>query len=138
MNRVFIDSDITFDLLIERHPFYDAAARLFSLADNNKLKIYISALSFSNLHYILRKKYNAELSIKTLQRLKAITNVLAVNEKIIDLALSSDFNDLEDAIQYYVALENEIPIILTRNLKDFKLSKIPVMTADDFLKSNPD
>jgi predicted nucleic acid-binding protein len=47
--------------------------------------------------------------------------------------LSSDFNDFEDAIQYYTALENNINTIITRNKKDFKTSKLPVLTAKEYL-----
>ncbi len=56
-----------------------------------------------------------------------------MDDKIIDLSLNSYFNDFEDAIQYYTAIENKFEIIITRNLRDFKLSKIPVMTANDYL-----
>ena len=42
--------------------------------------------------------------------------------------------DLEDGIQYYVAMENYADVIITRNKKDFKLSTIPVMTAEEYLK----
>ena len=56
-----------------------------------------------------------------------------MDDKIIDLSLNSDFRDFEDAIQYFTAIENKLEIIITRNLKDFKLSKIPVMTANDYL-----
>jgi len=60
---------------------------------------------------------------------------LPVDEKIISLALNSDFRDFEDAIQYYCAVENKIKMILTRNLSDFKKSAIPVATAEEFVKS---
>jgi len=56
-----------------------------------------------------------------------------LNEKIIDLALNSDFSDFEDAIQYYSALENNIDVLITRNLKDYKKAQISVLTAHDFL-----
>jgi predicted nucleic acid-binding protein len=134
MVKIFADTDILLDLLSERQPYYAAAAKLFSLADNRKIKIHISALSFANLHYILRKQYTAKGSRQILQRLKVLTGVLAVNDKIIELALSSDFSDFEDAVQYYTATENSIELLLTRNLKDYKKSQIPVMTAEDFIK----
>jgi len=51
------------------------------------------------------------------------------------LSLQSLFKDFEDAIQYYTATQNNVPVILTRNLKDYKQSAIPVMTAEDFLKN---
>jgi hypothetical protein len=50
------------------------------------------------------------------------------------LAMASDFSDFEDAIQYYTALENEVDAIITRNLNDFKTSKLPVFTAKEFLR----
>jgi predicted nucleic acid-binding protein len=53
---------------------------------------------------------------------------------IINLSLESDFKDFEDAIQYHTAIENEVNIIITRNLKDFKTAKIPVLTAKDYIE----
>ena len=57
-----------------------------------------------------------------------------VNDKILELALISDFKDFEDAIQYHTALENELDLIITRNKKDFKTSALPVLTAKEYLK----
>jgi predicted nucleic acid-binding protein len=50
--------------------------------------------------------------------------------------LNSDFGDFEDAIQYYCAIENGIKVLITRNLKDFKHARIPVLTAEEFVKQN--
>ena len=47
--------------------------------------------------------------------------------------LVTDFKDFEDAIQYHTALENGIDIIITRNKKDFKNSKLPIMAAKEYL-----
>ena len=52
-------------------------------------------------------------------------NSIIYENKILELALSSDFSDFEDAIQYYTALDNKLEIIITRNKKDFKKSKLP-------------
>ncbi len=134
MEKVFVDTDIVLDLLGAREPFYNHAAILFSLADNNKMKIYVSSLSFANLNYILSKQHSANQARKMLLKFKTLVNVLSVSDKIIDLALSSDFKDFEDGIQYFTAIENHIDIILTRNLKDFKNAEVSVMTAEQYLK----
>jgi len=63
-----------------------------------------------------------------------LLRICSIDEKIIDLALSSDFEDFEDAIQYYTAVENNIDCFVTRNKKDFRKSKIPVHTAEEYLK----
>jgi hypothetical protein len=49
-------------------------------------------------------------------------------------SLHADFTDFEDAIQYFSALSNKnIKCIVTRNSKDFKKSKLPVMITGEFL-----
>lgn len=135
MQKVFADTDISLDLLSKRLPFYNAASRLFTLADNNEIKIYISSLTFANLNYILRSENTLAETRRILNNYRILVNVLPVDEKIIDLALQSIFKDFEDAVQYYTAVQNNIPLLLTRNLKDYKKTAIPVMTAEDFLKT---
>ena len=134
MEKVFVDTDIVLDLLAERRPFYDDAANLFTLADRKKVKIHLSSLTFATLFYMLSRQYSQVKAKKTLIPFKILVNVLAVDDKIIDLALSSGFKDFEDAIQYYSAIENRINILLTRNLKDYKKAEISVMTAESFIK----
>jgi len=131
--RVFVDTDIIYDLLAKRDPFYLAAAQLFTLADEGKVQIYISALSLANLHYLILKQRTEEEAKEILRKFKVLVHVAPLNDKIIDLALNSEFSDFEDAIQYYSALQNEIEVLLTRNLKDYKKAHITVLTAQDFI-----
>ena len=71
---------------------------------------------------------------KILRKFKVLVNVLPLDDKISDLALNSEFNNFEDAIQYFTAIENDQDLIISRNQQDFKESKIPVMTAEEFIK----
>jgi predicted nucleic acid-binding protein len=135
LEKIFIDTDIVLDLLSGRQPHYDYAAELFSGADNSTFKLYVSSLTFANVNYILAKQITPARARKLLLKLKSIVNVLAVNDKVIGLALASDFRDFEDAIQYHTAIENGINTLLTRNLKDFKKSEIAIMTAQQYLKT---
>ncbi|WP_373056985.1 type II toxin-antitoxin system VapC family toxin [Zunongwangia sp. H14] len=134
MKRLFIDTNIILDLLAKRNPFYPAAARMFSMADKGELKLAISSLSFANTHYILSGLKSRNEARLILRRFKVLVEVLPLNDKIIELALNDeDFPDFEDAMQYYTALEFQHQIIISRNLKDFKNSKIPVLSAKEFL-----
>jgi predicted nucleic acid-binding protein len=130
---VFVDTDIIYDVLAHREPFYQSAANLFTLADEGKVTISISALSFANIHYLISKKISGEQAKQILRTFKILVNVVPIDDKIIELALNSDFTDFEDAIQYYCAIENGCKILLTRNLKDYKKAQISVMTATDFI-----
>ena len=135
MRRIFIDTNIVLDLLGRRGPFYEDAAKLFSLADRGKVELYISSLTIANSNYVLSKLRSAKEARAILLKFKILVVVLGLNDKIVELSLNDDtFNDFEDGLQYYTALENEIEIIITRNLKDFKYSKIPAMTASQYLK----
>ena len=136
MERVFIDTDIALDLLSERLPHYTYAAQLFTLSDKRKLLIYVSSLSFSNLNYLLSRQFSQKDARRILNKFKVLVNVLGVDDKIIGLALNSEFKDFEDAIQYYTAIENNVSTLITRNLKDYKSAQIAIMTAEDFLLSS--
>lgn len=133
MKKIFVDTNIVMDLLQKREIFYTDAQEIFTLADRKEAKLYVSALTFTNTNYLLSKYFNANDARKILAKFKILVNVLSVDEKIIDLALVSDFNDFEDAVQYYTAIENDMQVILTRNKKDFKHSVLPVLTAKEFL-----
>jgi predicted nucleic acid-binding protein len=135
MDRVFVDTDVILDLLGERQPFYKGAAHLFSKADKGEVKLHVSSLSFTNMHYVLRKKFSDKETRKILSGFKVLVTVLPVTDKAIDLALASRFADFEDAIQYFTAIEHALKTLITRNLKDYKHADIPVMTADSYLKT---
>jgi len=134
MSRILIDTNIVIDLLSRREKFYDEAADLFSRADKNELKLTISSLTFANTNYILTKLKSAKEAREILRKFKVLVELLALDDKITELALSDDnFPDFENGLQYYSAIENQIDVIITRNKKDFKNSKISVLTAKEFL-----
>lgn len=135
MQKALVDTDVLYDLLAQREPFHKFSAELFTLADQEKIRLCVSALAFANLFYILSKLKSQKEARVILNKLKALMSILPVKEKNIDLALNSEFNDFEDAVQYYVAIENKINLILTRNLKDYKKSEIPILTPQEFLNS---
>lgn len=130
MMKVLLDTNIIIDLLAKREPFDRDARKLFSFADQKRIQLFASALSFANVSYVLLKKRKPEEAKQILRKLKLLVTIVSLDEKVIDLAINdNEFRDFEDGLQYYSALENHIHIIVTRNLKDFKNSKIPVMTA---------
>ncbi len=134
MKKVLLDTNIVIDLLAKREPFYQEAAKIFTLADRKVINLYVSALSFANVNYILLRQRKPEEAKLILRKLKLLVGILSLDEKIISLSLNdNDFKDYEDALQYYSAIENDIEVIISRNQKDFQNSKLPVMTADQLI-----
>jgi len=134
MNRILIDTNVIIDLLAKREPFNLESERIFSLADLGKIELVVSSLSIVNSHYILNDVLKFKKTRNTLRKFKVLVESIELNEKIIDLALSDkNFKDFEDGIQFYTAIESRCELIITRNLKDFKKSSVPVLSPKEYL-----
>lgn len=133
--RIFLDTNIILDLLGERKPFYDSIAKIATLAEKEKLTMVVSPISFATVNYFLAKYENSEIAREKLRKFKIICKICSLDEQTIEKGLNSSIRDFEDALQYFSATESECSIIISRNGKDFKQSLLPVMTADEFLKS---
>src|SRR6185369_13368295 len=133
---VFVDTDIVLDLLARREPFYNSAARLFSLAETGTITLAVSSLTFANLFYIIRKQVSARHAHEVLRNFKQLVTVLPVDDAIIEQALKAGFTDFEDAVQYYAALGSECSALLTRNGRHYRKAEIAVLTAEAFCVRN--
>lgn len=134
-SKIFVDTDVIIDFLIDRHPHVAAASVIFNLADKKKLKLCTSTLCINNVHYIIRKVIGNKKARTILSELLEIVDVLSVSKADIINAIKSDFKDFEDAIQHSVAMSGKrIKTIITRNTKDYKKSKLSVFNPDTFIK----
>lgn len=131
--KILIDSNVCLDFITGRKPHHNYAQKLFWTVEDRKLKAFVSPESFSNMFYVLRKFHPAKKIISHLKNLRSLVSVSVFSPTVIDSALDSNWNDFEDAIQYYCAVESECNAIVTRNTSDFKESEIPVFTAYGYL-----
>jgi len=132
MKSIFIDTNVIIDFFANRKPFSIEAALLFNYSFNKKINIYISAVSYNNIYYILRQSCSHTETIKMLTELNEWTDTVEVSKDIINKFLKSNFNDIEDAIQYNCAKSlKKIDFIVTRDTKDFKTSSIPILTPNE-------
>jgi predicted nucleic acid-binding protein len=131
--NLFIDTNVLIDLIDKREPFYKDVAIIFSLAENKKFKLATSSLSFVNTFYVVSKSSSGLLVLDALKKIRIICAISNIDEIVVDQSLISNFNDFEDAVQYFSALHHKCDIIITRNKKDFKNSEIPVMTPMELL-----
>ena len=134
MKQVFFDTNVLIDFLADRKPFSLYAAKLFNESLDQTIKIYVSAVSFNNVYYILRQSLSHSATLNVLSELHKLTEVIEVNGNMIENALKSDFTDFEDAIQYQCAKSiKSIDCIVTRDPKGFKLSTIPILAPNELI-----
>ena len=132
MTNLFLDTNIVIDLLEKREPYCYDAMRLFTMAYNKQVALYISPMTYATAAFLLHK-HGADGVRNLLGSLRQLTQVSTANERTVDDALASQFEDFEDALQYHSALQTNTEVIITRNGKDFINSRLPVMTAGEYL-----
>ena len=117
--KVLIDTNIILDVALERQPFYSDSQQVLSRVYRQQIDGYISASTFSDIYYIIRKEIGRESSIDFLRRIVTFCQVATVDRSVIAMALTANIRDFEDAIQYSTAVVNNLDAIVTRNPQDF-------------------
>lgn len=134
MKRVYVDTNILIDFLIDRPPFTKAAIAIFSMADKKRVKLFTSSHAYATTHYILKKHIEEAALRALLLSLLDYIELIPVDINIIKRSLASKHKDFEDAIQIFTANSiDQIDFIVTRNLKDFKDAGIKVLPPDELL-----
>lgn len=136
MKNILIDTDVILDFFLDREPFSENAAKILSLCEKREITGFVTPVIVSNVYYLLSQKGKQEKVIEKLKILLSLLEILTIDKNSIMVALNSDFKDFEDALQNYAAEINEkIDLIVTRNTKDYRKSKLGIMNPEDFLKS---
>lgn len=136
MESILIDTDVVLDFFFDREPFSVEAARVLSLCERGEVRGYVTPVIISNTYYLLRKTAKHDKVIESLKALLNIVDVVVINKATILDALNSEFKDFEDALQNFsVQNEKEIKVIVSRNVKDYKTSKLSIMTPENYLKA---
>lgn len=135
--NVFLDTNILMDVLLDRQPFVAESEQVWFLADRGKIRGLVSALSFPNIHYIVRKVRDAEAAMTMMTMLRDTFTPVPLDEQILGQAMDADLPDFEDAIQYFSALRADAECLLTRNPDDFPQSAdLPVLSPAEFLAAH--
>ena len=137
MVKVFVDTNVILDHALDR-VFADEAERILSMSERGEMNCYISAGAVYTLAYVLEKAIKNVDSVreKLLQYLGLVTPVSNLPHIFEKAICDKSFSDIEDAFQYYAALQVGCDYFITGNINDFKkgkISKLPVFKPDEFL-----
>jgi predicted nucleic acid-binding protein len=137
--KVLLDTNIVVDVALERQPFFGNSETVLSFVEEGQIEGYISASSFGDLFYILRKQKGRDLAHEFLREIVTFCQVATVDSTIINMALTVNFKDFEDAIQYSTAVLNHLDAIITRNPRDFPVTIPRIITPEQLIQelSNP-
>lgn len=131
MKQYFLDTNILIDLIADRKPHSKYAIRLFQEAEHNAVKLYTSSHSIATTYYLLKKNADEKKLRQVISSLLDYVQCIAIDQSILKRALHSNHADFEDGIQIMAAsMIHQLDGIITRSVKDFKNSDIPVLLPD--------
>ena len=131
--RLLIDGNIILDVLQNRQPHVENSAKVWKLCEIRQAEGYVSALTFSNLVYIMRKELTPEKISEVLKSLGLIFQFADLTAADMTKAAELQWDDYEDALQSVTAERIRADYIITRNVKDFRKSKVVAFTPTEFL-----
>lgn len=132
--KVLIDTNIILDVLCRRECFFEDSTKILKLCEINRISGIISALSFPNIVYIMRKELDGNKIKEVLEKLSLILGIADLKRDDLINATNMDFNDYEDALQCACAMRVKADYIITRNIKDFLHSQVTAISPKDFLE----
>ncbi|MEG3969386.1 PIN domain-containing protein [Microcoleus sp. T2B6] len=131
--KILIDTNIIVDVALEREPFFAESDRILTFVEEAQIQGYISASTFSDLYYIIRRDRGRDWTLAFLRQLATFCQVATVDNSVISMALTCKFKDFEDAIQYSTAVINRIDAIVTRNPRDFPVTTPRIVTPNQLI-----
>jgi predicted nucleic acid-binding protein len=134
IKKVFFDSDIILDIALKRESFSENSTLVLAAAQNGLVEGFTSSNCIANIYYLLRKHAGDGDARLFISKLLTYIVVLPIDHALVLNALKSEFSDFEDALQHETAMWNQCGCIITRNVEDYKKSKIAVYLPDEFLK----
>lgn len=133
--KILIDTNVIIDALTSREPWNESAEKIFIMAANNIVDMYITASSATDIYYLVRKHlHNAETARKVMGKLYSLVGILEVKEEDCVDALVSPITDYEDAVVEQVARRTGVECIVTRNQKDYEPGPTKVFLPNDFIQ----
>ena len=133
--KALIDGNILLDVLQNRSPHVEASAQIWKLCETDQVEGFVSALTFADLVYIMRKELTPDSIHEVLKKLAIIFRFTDLSVSDMTEAAAMQWKDYEDAIQSATAKRIHADWIITRNTRDFLKSAVPALTPAEFLEN---
>lgn len=132
---IFLDSNVILDILLKNDKFYNESRTLLELSAEKSIDFFISATSITDIYYIVKKYKKDDVLVRDyISELLKVVSIAGVDEICIKNALQSSWKDFEDAVQNEAATQIGADYLVTRNIKDFKVTFTEIITPTEFLQ----
>lgn len=127
--RALIDVNVLMDVLLERAPFAEAAAKLWEAVERGEVEGLLPAHGVTTIHYLVAREKGGPTARRLVSDLLQVFGVAPVDKAVLDRALALDWKDFEDAVCAAAAAAAECDVLVTRDVKGFAASVVPAVDA---------
>ncbi|WP_318343989.1 PIN domain-containing protein [Flagellimonas baculiformis] len=133
--KVFVDANVLVAVLNRQYPLYAHAARILSLADSSKYKVFTSPICLAIAFYFAEKKSGTQKAAEKISILSHKLQIATADVSVVRKTVANPaIDDFEDGLEYYSALLSGCEIIVTEDVTDFYFSEIPVYDCRAFVR----
>jgi len=132
MKRIFIDTNVILDVLLQREGFWQDSLRVLQLAELGNVKAYVSASSMTDIFYVVKKKLSMDAARQAIEGLLKLFDVVGVDAADLTGALMVPIDDFEDALQAYCAGKMNAEVIISRDTYGFIGIDIATQTPAEY------
>jgi len=129
--KILFDTNVILDVLLNRKEFIEHSANIVGMVESKQIEGCLSATTITTLDYLISKATNRKQAKIEIKKLLSIFKIADVNSKVIELSLASQFEDFEDAVQYYSGECCGMEGLVTRNIKDYKRASLPIYSPEE-------
>jgi len=135
LKNVFLDANIFIDYKDEQRDLNQNSIKIIKYLTTQDIKIYTSCDLITTIYYILSKKGKYE-ALNSIEQLNKICTIIEFsNKELLQttklMRENKNFKDLEDTIQYVLALKTNCDCIVS-NDKEFYSPEITLFSSDGF------
>jgi len=132
--KIFLDANVLVAVLNHQYPLFSYAARILSLTDSSKYRLYTSPICLAIAFYFAEKKSGTKKAKEKISILSEKLYIAVTDENAVKMSAKNPaINDFEDGLEYYSAVLSGCKIIVTEDVSDFYFSEIQVSKCEDFL-----
>ncbi len=128
MRRLLVDLNVILDVLLDRHPHVEAAARVWAAIEAKRVAGFVPSHAMTTIHYLVGREKGLREARRVVERLLGVFQVVPVGEQVLREALALPFADFEDAVCAACAASAGCDALVTRDASGFRRSPVPVLT----------
>ena len=133
-SKVFVDANLFLDLTLQRAGHLEASA-IIQLRVDGKIQIYTTPAVLHIVAYFTSQHYTATQTKQIILTLLNDVQIIDCDHITAITALNNNFDDTEDALQYFAALREEVDYFVSsdRKLRKSAIPQLPVYAAAELL-----